>query len=91
MSLDDLHDYKANARLAIRDGDAAGPASRRFVRDQATRLNRRHWRNYQRRICASVDAVAVCSELDRDRLASANVRVVPNIYPAPPAPLDPYE
>ena len=85
VSLDDLHDHKANARLAIRDGDAAGPSSRRFVARSRRRASTggagattnggsaprsTRWR------CA-VSSTATVSR-------SANVRVVPNIYPAPP-------
>jgi glycosyltransferase involved in cell wall biosynthesis len=84
VSFDDLHDHKAASQLAIANAVAGQPGqARRRLDVQAVRLNQRRWRAYQRRISAAVDAVVVCSELDRQRLGVPNATVVPNIYRAP--------
>jgi glycosyltransferase involved in cell wall biosynthesis len=50
-------------------------------------VNSRRWRALQRHIAASVDAIAVCSRLDKDRLGVPNCEVVPNGYNPPARPV----
>lgn len=91
VDLDDLEDQKLSSWLA-------GPAARgsrlremgvlrsSLVRLRA-RLDRRRWRQLQHRIAGNVDAVTVCSELDRERLGVANAWVLPNGYAPPTRPV----
>lgn len=92
VDLDDLEDRKIRARLD--DPSFAlqyppGPFGRVhavLARAQAG-LNAHHWSSLQRRIAASVEAVVVCSDLDRGRLPVPNAVVVPNGYDPPAAPV----
>ncbi len=43
----------------------------------------RRWTRLQRRLANQVDAILVCSELDRRRLGAANAVVIPNGYDEP--------
>lgn len=87
VDLDDLEDHKILAALTARR--AGGPRSvvRRRLADTQQRLDAAHWTRLQARIAASVDAVVVCSELDRVRSGLANATIVPNGYERPPAPV----
>ncbi|HEX6008680.1 MAG TPA: glycosyltransferase family 4 protein, partial [Actinomycetota bacterium] len=51
------------------------------------RLDIRRWEKLQRRIASKVDAVTVCSTLDRERLGVRNAAVVANGYQATSSPL----
>jgi glycosyltransferase involved in cell wall biosynthesis len=93
VDLDDLEDRSIATRLRAtsRDertrlqgnaGDSGGPRAWASRLRAGTRLRR--WRDLQRSIADSVDAVTVCSELDRVRLGAPNAVVIPNGY-APPA------
>lgn len=95
VDLDDLEDHKVRGRLAAERSDGARsrrswqPATlgKRLGSNLQGRTDVRRWRELQRRVSASVEAVAVCSTLDRARLGAPNCAVVPNTYPPPPSPL----
>lgn len=94
LDLDDLKDHWIGGSLrTAREDETFGGASpsttilhRWGWRAQAT-VNARRWRSLHRRIVTTVEAVAVCSDLDARRLGAANAVVIPNGYPAPPRPL----
>jgi hypothetical protein len=50
-------------------------------------VNLRRWRALQGRIASSVDAVSVCSGMDRQRIRATNAVVIPNGYPPPERPV----
>lgn len=75
--LDDLEDVKA-----ARDRDVGRDPLRRAQ----ARIDRRRWQRLQRRVVDHCDATVVCSEVDRRRLGSQGVTVVPNVYPDPGPP-----
>lgn len=78
VDLDNLEDQKLRHRL---DSPIGRTDSR--LRRFADRLDERRWRRLQRRTAAEVATVAVCSELDRQRLGVANARIIRNGYDAP--------
>jgi polysaccharide biosynthesis protein PslH len=78
VDFDDLEDQRLRHRLA-RHG-AVGSRRRRWLRGAVDRIDLRRWARAQRRVAATVDAVAVCSELDERRLGAANAFVLPNGY-----------
>lgn len=89
VDFDDLEDQKLSAWLT---GPAADPGARRGTARLAwsrlrARTDRRRWAELQRRIAGEVQAVTVCSELDRRRLGVPNAWVVPNGYPVPARPV----
>jgi glycosyltransferase involved in cell wall biosynthesis len=72
----DLPSFKGRHRLGSRAvGDLAELA--------AERLDLGRWRTYEDLAVETSDAVLVCSPLDRERLGSGNVVVVPNGYDRP--------
>lgn len=82
VDLDDLNDRLLHSKVA--DRIAVRGALRSFPRNVRDWLDARLWSGLQRRIAASVDRVAVCSDEDRRFLAVSNCNVVPNGYPEPP-------
>jgi glycosyltransferase involved in cell wall biosynthesis len=95
VDFDDLEDRKIRAWLDVASDAASlanparpSPAATRLIRSSGARLlnsvNLRRWRALEHRIANAVDAVVVCSDLDRQRLGVANGVVIPNAY-APPA------
>lgn len=64
---------------------ARNAAARGRLRRLASALDARRWERVERRVADGVDAVVVCSELDRVRLARPNAVVVPNGYSPHPA------
>jgi hypothetical protein len=97
VDLDDLEDQKMAAKLEAGAGGTHLPrgvsasASRALLHRWGARVhttvNSRRWKTLQGRIAASVDAVAVCSGLDQQRLQVPNCAVVPNGYSAPDRPV----
>jgi glycosyltransferase involved in cell wall biosynthesis len=97
VDLDDLEDQKMAAKLQAGAGGTHLPRGVRATAFRAhmhrwgarvhTMVNGRRWKALQRRIASSVDAVAVCSTLDRERLRVPNCFVVPNGYSAPARPV----
>lgn len=94
-NLDDLEDDKIRAQL---EGDRAARSPASSVADRARasgsrwldRIDLRRWRTLHREMSDDLDRLVVCSESDRDRLASigaVGAAVVPNVYPAPARPL----
>ena len=93
VDLDDLEDHKTRARVAARRLDwrrrrepgrfSPAAITRRWGSTAQARLDVRRWRQLQRRISSTVDAVAVCSALDEARLGVDNGAVIPNGYPMP--------
>jgi len=85
VDYDDLRDRPAGPRLG--DGWPAGTRDRGRMRASLGRQRRRAdataWRRLQRRVATQVDAVVVCSELDRARLGVDNAAVVPNSFDVP--------
>jgi glycosyltransferase involved in cell wall biosynthesis len=71
VDLEDLIDE----RLRLSRAHSAGTSPRLRV---AIARNATAWRRHQRRLADSVDAVTLCSELDRDRFGADNCFVVPN-------------
>ena len=88
VDLDDLEDHKIVARLADPwfakqyPPGAKGSAHAALARAQA-RLEVQRWKGLQQAIAAGVEAVVVCSQLDRQRLGAANAVVVANGYQPP--------
>jgi glycosyltransferase involved in cell wall biosynthesis len=86
VDIDDLDDYKDAARLALpaaRDDEEGRALSQRLRRTGArlqARKDVRLTRAFHARMAAAVDAVVVCSELDRRRVGTPNARVIPNGY-----------
>ena len=97
VDLDDLEDHKIRARLAARRHDWSRrswwgrwePAvlAKHWGSTMHSRLDIRRWERLQRRIASKVDAVTVCSSLDRERLGVRNAAVVANGYQATSSPL----
>jgi len=93
VDFDDLEDEKIGAWLDVASDatslaePARSSAPPRLVRSWGSRflntVNRRRWRALQQRIANGVDAVVVCSDLDRQRLGVPNAGVIPNAYPPP--------
>lgn len=79
VDLDNLEDGAVRAEI-----DVLPPARgwlghlKRWVRVGLMREQARRWERLQRRCAARVAAVAVCSDLDRERLGVPNAVVVPN-------------
>lgn len=98
VDFDDLKDERIVGSLRL-DGQRSGVSSHRAelrrvvgaLRGWGTRrrdmVNARRWGALERQIAASVEAVVVCSALDRRRLGVPNAVVIPNGYPAPPRPV----
>ena len=82
VDLIDLRDVVLEHRDRLPVNGLRGRAAR-----WADRIDRRRWSRLNRSIAARVEAVTVCSPLDRSRLGVRNVHVVPNAYPAPDRPL----
>ena len=82
VDLDDLEDQKLLRAHGIEGDRDDAPLTHRWnaFRD---RKNARLWGSLQRDIAASVDAVAVASEVDRTRLGVSNAVVIPNGFTAP--------
>ena len=88
LDLWDLEDHKINGELSVRGMHAPQSGGwRRRARRTQLRVNRRRWRRTQTAAVARVDAVAVCSGVDAERLGAEHSFVVPNGYPTPPVPL----
>jgi hypothetical protein len=92
VDVDDLEDYKIRARIDHPSfvqqypPNLLGRAHAALARAQAS-MDARNWSVFQRRVASSVDAVALCSELDRARFAYPNVVIVPNVYEPPDQPV----
>jgi Glycosyl transferases group 1 len=92
VDVDDLEDYKIRARVNHPSfaqqypPNFQGRAHAALAKAQAS-MDARNWSALQRRIASSVDAVALCSELDRARFPYPNVVIVPNVYEPPDHPV----
>jgi glycosyltransferase involved in cell wall biosynthesis len=97
VDLDDLEDRKIGAWMdvasdakSLADETRSSPVAAAIVRSWGSRVlntaNRRRWRGLEHRIASRVEAVVVCSELDRERLGVSNAVVIPNGYPQPERP-----
>ncbi|ROR90124.1 glycosyltransferase [Nocardioides aurantiacus] len=62
--------------------------ARRAARMAADTLDERRWRRAEQAVRDRVEVVAVCSDLDRERLGGANVVVVENGYERPDEPAE---
>jgi glycosyltransferase involved in cell wall biosynthesis len=105
VDLDDLEDRKIDAWLGVAsDAKTLAHGARRPPGSVAVgrawgslalnMANTRRWRALEQQIAGAVDAVVVCSELDRQRFGMSNTVVVPNAYVPPERPagrLDPGE
>lgn len=85
VDLDDLEDRKiAHWQVALRGPAVAGDGVLLSVRRQAaglqSRRDARMWHAYYGHIAATVQAVVVCSEVDRQYLGVSNAVVIPNGY-----------
>ena len=78
VDCDDVETEKWRAYLAAGSGSPVERLQRRVELPL--------WRRLQTQAVGWADAVAVCSELDADRLGARNAVVVPNTYPEPAAP-----
>lgn len=87
VDLDDLQWVKVAHRLGNRLGGTrarrSGGGARAAIARLLDRVDQRRWARLQRCQARRVDAVVVCSDLDRRRLAAANAAVIPNGYRAP--------
>jgi Glycosyl transferases group 1 len=92
VDVDDLEDYKIRARIDHPSfaqqypPNLLGRAHAALAKVQAA-MDARNWSALQGRIASSVEAVALCSELDRARFPHPNVVIVPNIYELPDQPV----
>jgi glycosyltransferase involved in cell wall biosynthesis len=82
VDYDDLRDQlvRSRRRSAWPDPRGSVPVSspaRRWVRHRMSAADIRAWSRLQRRVARDVEAVIVCSELDRGRLGVPNAAVVP--------------
>ncbi len=86
VDIDDLEDHKIAAQLTMERLAARQERwglSQRLRRAGSRLLTRRDqplWRALHARIARTVDAVVVCSEVDRQRLGVPNAHVIPNGY-----------
>lgn len=93
VDMDDLEDHKIAAQLAMEHvaGRQQGARLPQRLRRTASRLLTRRdqplWHALHARVAREVDAVVVCSELDRQRLAVPNAQVIPNGYQEQAKPL----
>jgi polysaccharide biosynthesis protein PslH len=90
VDVDDLQDHLLVSRFRVRGDDDTSALARRLatpVRRLQMSRDARLWKELYARVSASVDAVVVCSDLDRDRLGAANGVVLPNGYEPPERPL----
>lgn len=76
IDFDDLEDRK------LRSAHGLATNRRRLRRRIAERRNTVAWERYQNELAAVADAVVVCSEPDRQLLATDNCFVVPNGFPS---------
>ena len=87
VDFDNLEDRKLRDRRRARRHDlsVAGRARRStcWRRNVLDRVDERRWRRRQRSVLRTARAAVVCSALDRARLDSAEVVVVPNGYDPP--------
>ncbi len=79
VDMDDVESPKIAGFLAL---PPDSPTLRPRLRVQR-RVELPLWRRLERRVLRRSDAVVVCSELDRQRLGSGPVEVVPNTYAGP--------
>jgi glycosyltransferase involved in cell wall biosynthesis len=79
LDLLNLHDWMVRHQMS-------SPYQSRFRRAVYLPRLASKWKAWQQAAAREVDAVAVCSELDADRLGVGNAVVVPNAYLQPPAP-----
>ncbi|MGQ0568941.1 MAG: glycosyltransferase [Armatimonadota bacterium] len=93
VDVDDLEEHKVEGALAV-DGEGmqrepAGVSERWRTSLRRFRASRdvACWRRLMVSVAAEVDAVIVCSDLDRRRLGAVNTEVVPNGYIVPVHPL----
>lgn len=93
VDIDDLEDHKIAAQLDM-ERHAARQArwglSQRLRRARSGLLMRRDqplWHALQAQVARDVDAVVVCSEVDRQRLSAPNAQVIPNGYQEQAKPL----
>jgi glycosyltransferase involved in cell wall biosynthesis len=95
LDLDDLKDHWIAGSLQqtedsdglLGGGSPSGTILHRWGWRVQWDVNLRRWRALQRRIASSVDAVSVCSDLDRQRIQATNAVVIPNGYPPPERPV----
>jgi glycosyltransferase involved in cell wall biosynthesis len=87
VDLDNLEDRKLRDRRRAQHHDLRAAGDRAsagvLVRDALDRVDERRWRRHQRAILHRADVTVVCSELDRARLDSHDVVIVPNAYDPP--------
>jgi glycosyltransferase involved in cell wall biosynthesis len=91
VDLDDLEDRKILARIdsgALRQGRQATAKGRLHAGLAAAqaRLNAGRWQRLQRSIAREVGGVAVCSDLDAQRLGVPGTLIVPNGFDTPTQP-----
>ncbi|MDR7543843.1 MAG: glycosyltransferase family 4 protein [Armatimonadota bacterium] len=83
VDLDDLEDHKLSGFLGVSSlsgGRSTGARITRVLSRLQGSRNVARWRHLQAAAARSAAAVAVCSELDRQRLGAPNAVVVPNGY-----------
>jgi len=90
VDIDDLQHHLHVARLGVVGSDDTSAVLDRLRRPLVrlrVRKDARLWTELYGKVAASVNALVVCSELDRARLAAPNAVVVPNGYEPPERPL----
>lgn len=93
VDIDDLEDRKIAAQLTMerltagQESQTPAQRLRRAGSRLLDRLDLPRWRALHTRIARSVDAVVVCSELDRQRLGASNAHVIVNGYQEQATPL----
>ena len=85
VDLDNLEDQRIEHLRRARAGrrDQIRSRGRALVARTFDRFDQHRWARLQRRIAARVQAVTLCSDLDRARLGTTNVEVLPNGYELP--------
>jgi glycosyltransferase involved in cell wall biosynthesis len=87
VDLDNLEDRKLRDRRRARHRDLRSAGERPSVgvlgRDALDRVDEHRWRRRQRAILHRAQVTVVCSELDRARLDTRDVVIVPNAYDPP--------
>jgi glycosyltransferase involved in cell wall biosynthesis len=90
LDLDDLGDvaleHRLRAERAWTPRQGLLRRARAFAARIADRIDRRRYARLHRNVAPRVAALAVCSELDRERLSVSRAVVVPNSYRAPEPP-----
>jgi glycosyltransferase involved in cell wall biosynthesis len=83
VDFNDLEDVKLRTlrrMWELQRQDGAHSSARRSLGSRLDAIDERRWRRVELRTVDSVEAVIVCSELDRQRLGRPEAVVVPNSY-----------